>query len=260
MKTAITDPKSGALDASIKEKVLLGGDLSALTEQQRLAYYSNLCESLGLNPLTRPFEYIILNGKLTLYARKDATDQLRKIHEISIEIKDRRLMGDTYEVLALASMLVDSSGRVRADESIGAVFLPEKGESRANAIMKAETKAKRRVTLSICGLGWTDEAEVETIPGAVVLTTKPLEQPAPVQTKPEAGKTPVAEQKPPTRAKFVKVIQEKIKELNRENTIKWFDEHALAYEGITDRNEQEKYYNDLIQAIKNQSEETNAKT
>jgi hypothetical protein len=32
--------------------------------------------------------------------------------------------------------------------------------------MKATTKAKRRATLSICGLGWLDETEVETIPHA----------------------------------------------------------------------------------------------
>jgi hypothetical protein len=37
---------------------------------------------------------------------------------------------------------------------------------KANAIMKAVTKAKRRVTLSICGLGFLDETEVETIPEA----------------------------------------------------------------------------------------------
>jgi hypothetical protein len=30
--------------------------------------------------------------------------------------------------------------------------------------MKAETKAKRRVTLSIAGLGWLDETELETMP------------------------------------------------------------------------------------------------
>ena len=35
-----------------------------------------------------------------------------------------------------------------------------KGEVRANAILKAVTKAKRRATLSICGLGWLDESEV----------------------------------------------------------------------------------------------------
>jgi len=32
--------------------------------------------------------------------------------------------------------------------------------------MKAVTKAKRRLTLSLCGLGWLDETEIETIPDA----------------------------------------------------------------------------------------------
>jgi hypothetical protein len=41
-----------------------------------------------------------------------------------------------------------------------------RGEALANAIMKAETKAKRRATLSICGLGFLDETEIETIPDA----------------------------------------------------------------------------------------------
>ena len=41
-----------------------------------------------------------------------------------------------------------------------------KGEALANALMKAETKAKRRVTLSLCGLSWPDESEVESIPEA----------------------------------------------------------------------------------------------
>jgi len=40
-----------------------------------------------------------------------------------------------------------------------------KGDALASALMKAETKAKRRVTLSIAGLGWLDETELATIPG-----------------------------------------------------------------------------------------------
>jgi hypothetical protein len=57
----------------------------------------------------------------------------------------------------------------RHDESIGAVPIEGlKGENRANALMKGETKAKRRVTLSICGLGILDESEVESIAGAQV--------------------------------------------------------------------------------------------
>jgi hypothetical protein len=46
-----------------------------------------------------------------------------------------------------------------------------KGEIRANLILKAITKAKRRATLSICGLGFLDETEVEDIPAAA--KTKP---------------------------------------------------------------------------------------
>jgi hypothetical protein len=36
--------------------------------------------------------------------------------------------------------------------------------------MKADTKAKRRVTLSIGGLGWLDETEVDSIPDTRVFT------------------------------------------------------------------------------------------
>ncbi len=140
------------------ERVLLTGDLSKLTPDQRLSYYNATCKSLGLNPLTKPFAYIQLNGKTVLYALKDATEQLRTIHNISLLIPARELHDDVYVVTARA---VRSDGR--QDESTGAVSIGGlKGEAKANAMMKA----KRRVTLSICGLGMLDETEVETIPGA----------------------------------------------------------------------------------------------
>ncbi len=62
----------------------------------------------------------------------------------------------------------------REDEAIGAVSVRGlSGDALANAIMKAETKAKRRVTLSIVGLGWTDESEVDSIPGAQTVRVDP---------------------------------------------------------------------------------------
>ena len=76
------------MDAQLAESVLLGGDLSKLTPAQRVNYYQRVCTSLGLNPLTKPFDYINLNGKLTLYAKKDAADQLRKINGESIDDVD----------------------------------------------------------------------------------------------------------------------------------------------------------------------------
>src|SRR5262245_46457511 len=78
------------------ERVVALGDLSRLTPDQRAAYYFEICRSLQLNPLTRPFEYLTLNQKLVLYARKDATDQLRARHRINLEITAREKVDDLY--------------------------------------------------------------------------------------------------------------------------------------------------------------------
>lgn len=144
------------------EQVVMAGDLAKLNAEQRVTYYRKVCESSGLNPYSNPFAYITLNGKLTLYAKKDCTEQLRKINGVSIEELDDKLIDDIYVVTAKAK---DKTGRI--DQAKGAVVIGNlKGEAKANAIMKAETKAKRRVTLSICGMGWTDESEIDSIPNA----------------------------------------------------------------------------------------------
>jgi hypothetical protein len=149
-----------SLPPEVLEKIVIGGDLSALNAAQRAEYYSAVCRSLRLNPLTKPFEYLTLNGKLRLYALRDCADQLRRLHGISIYIANRERLSDIYVVTARAK---DRQGR--EDESTGAVTVGNlKGDSLANALMKAETKAKRRVTLSIAGLGWLDETELDTIP------------------------------------------------------------------------------------------------
>ena len=146
------------------EEALVMGNLAALSADERMEYYKRVCESVGLNPLTKPLEYIALSGKLTLYATKNAAEQLRSIHKISLSIVSRETIEGVYVVTARAT---DKTGRF--DEATGAIPLAGlKGEALANAFMKAETKSKRRVTLSICGLGMLDETEVESIPGAVV--------------------------------------------------------------------------------------------
>ena len=185
MSTAIatTQQPEGQEYAAIIERVLATGDLAKLSSQDRLNYLNAICRSCGLNPLSQPFQYITLNGKLTLYARKDATDQLRKIHNVSINIVSREHINDVYIVTARAT-----TPEGRTDESIGAVALGRlAGDLLCNAIMKAETKSKRRVTLSICGLGFLDESEIETIPD-VVLHDEP-QQPALVEaeTKPNGN-------------------------------------------------------------------------
>jgi len=149
-----------ARPGDIIEAVVAKGDLARLTPEERTRYYIEVCKSVGLNPFTRPLEYITLSGKLTLYARREAADQLRQIHGISIEIISQKVDGDLLIVHAKAR---DKSGRT--DEDFGAVNVGGlRGEARANGMLKAITKAKRRVTLSIAGLGFLDETEVEDIP------------------------------------------------------------------------------------------------
>ncbi|EKS1374837.1 hypothetical protein QBA87_001371 [Campylobacter coli] len=139
------------------ELALVKGDLSKLSDVERASYVKNLCESLGLNMLTKPFEYIVLNGKLTLYVNKSATDQLRQIRKVSITKTEVAQVGDIYMVTAYAAT---PDGRTDCDT--GALNIKNLGgDNLANAIMKAITKAKRRVTLSICGLGMLDESELD---------------------------------------------------------------------------------------------------
>lgn len=140
--------------------LVLNGDLSKLNNEQKVDYYNKFCSSLGLNPLTQPFEIINLNGKLKMYAKKDATEQLRRIYGVSIDGMNHNFVNDMCIVTVTGK---DKSGR--SDTATGVVSIKGlQGENLSNAIMKAESKSKRRFTLSICGLGMLDEIEIDSIP------------------------------------------------------------------------------------------------
>ena len=201
------------VDNAIISNLVLQGDISKMTAEQRTAYYKQFCESLGLNPLTQPFQILKLknNGveKEILYATKDCTEQLRKLHGVSITGLETKDLRGVYIVTASAKDKND-----RTDASTGVVSLTKSetkwdndkkryvptgkiieltGDDLANALMKAETKAKRRVTLSICGLGMLDESEIETISDAQVIKMDEkaqAPQPAKKPAKIEASEKP----------------------------------------------------------------------
>jgi len=178
MSKEIVKTDNTTLDKSVVLS-LLQGDISGLSVDEKVKYYGQLCLSLGLNPATKPFQIIVFkDNKESLYALKDATDQLRKIHGVSVVESLQELK---EEICIVRIRVQDSSGKF--DVATGVVPLVEpiyeyKNGKRvatdkvrklnalelANAIMKAETKAKRRATLSICGLGMLDESELDTIP------------------------------------------------------------------------------------------------
>jgi hypothetical protein len=160
----MTQNKNQDQSVSIANQLILQGDLSKLSANDKVRYYNGYCERMGLDPFTKPFDILRLNGKEVLYCTRSGTQQLNKLHKVSHTITSRDTNADAgvYIVTSKAS-LPDG----RCTESIGAVNIAGlKGEMYANAIMKAETKAKRRATLDLLGLGVLDESEAETIPNA----------------------------------------------------------------------------------------------
>ena len=143
-------------------ELLASGNLDQFTPKEKVEYLSRVCEATGLNPLTRPFEWLRLNGKTVLYASKGCADQLRKINGISIRVTEKKIEDG---VLFITVEGTDKSGRT--DTDLGALPVGNlKGDQLANAVMKCLTKAKRRLTLSMCGLGIMDESEFDTLDNA----------------------------------------------------------------------------------------------
>jgi hypothetical protein len=140
-------------------EILATGNIDQLTPKEKIEYVARICDSVGINPLTRPFEFLRFQNKTVLYASKGCADQLRKVNNISIKVTEKKIEDG---VLFITVEGTDKSGRI--DTDMGAINVSGlKGEALANATMKGLTKAKRRLTLSMCGLGIMDETEFESI-------------------------------------------------------------------------------------------------
>ena len=214
---------------NVVSQLILNGDLSKLAANDKVRYYNGYCERMGLDPFTKPFDILRLNGREVLYCTRSGTQQLNKLHSVSHLITSRELIESVgvYQVTSKAS-LPDG----RCTESIGAVNITGlKGEAYANAIMKAETKAKRRATLDLLGLGVLDESEAETIPNAepasIALVQEPEELPQ-IESKecPTLGTLLIALSKTQTL--------DDIKELYFANTSK-VEHNAFVKEAFTNR-------------------------
>lgn len=184
MSKAVAKQQVTQISAQALSQVILQGDLRQLSAADKVSYYYKVCEVVGLNPLTKPFDYIVLNNKEVLYANKGCAEQLREIHKISIKIANVQTIDGVYVVVVEAS-----TPKGRVDSSTAAVTIKGLvGDALANAYMKCETKAKRRVTLSICGLNMLDETEVndssDVVPPPAAHEPTPVVLPKPVQVGP----------------------------------------------------------------------------
>lgn len=167
------------IDGETLSKLVLGGDLSKLNDEQTLAYYAYRCKALGLDPGTKPFDLLTLNGKKVMYATKECSAQISQRDKLSVTVVSDGSIGDIYRVVARAQ-----SPDGRATDDMGCVNIKGlSGDNLCNAMMKATTKAKRRAILTHAGLGMMDETEIETV------SIKPTrdQKPAPAPTVKREG-------------------------------------------------------------------------
>ena len=171
------DPELGG---RVIESLVLRGDVSALSPSDRARFYIQTCEGLGLNPHAQPFAFLRLNGKEILYATRGATDQLAAIHRVTREIIDGPKVIDLAGTKLAYCVCRASLPNGRHETSTKTLPFTDP----INVLMKCETGAKRRATLSILGLSLLDETELETIPASVQQQTSQVDLGAarPVET------------------------------------------------------------------------------
>jgi hypothetical protein len=146
------------------ESLVLRGDISALTPADKAAYYMRTCESLGLNPHSQPLTFLKLNGKEILYASRGATDQLAAMHRLNRKMVDGPKVIDLGGTKVVFAVCEATHPNGRTETAIATLPFTDP----VNVYMKAETKAKRRATLSILGLGMLDESELAGIPASAM--------------------------------------------------------------------------------------------
>jgi len=189
---------AAALAPDVVARLVLDGDLSRLTDSQKVAYYNTLCVRVGLDPATQPFKLLKLDGKLVMYADKGAAQQLSDQRHISHQVVSREKFDDVYSVTVRATMpdgrFTDEDGIVSLTDFKDGKEIVLKGKALANAMMRATTKAKRRAVLALLGLGIMDETELDTVAGQ---TVEMPALPPPVVHEPKALPEPKPEQKSP---------------------------------------------------------------
>lgn len=151
--TADREQAAGAL-----AHVLGTGDLYQLTNEQRVAHYLNLCSSLGLNALSRPFQWIEFKdgdnspAVLTLYFKPSGAAQMLRNHQISFHFPRKEIVGELFVVEVEGMAPNGRKGSATKYVPLTNRYGKLTGNRLSNAFMAAESGALRRLALNMFGL------------------------------------------------------------------------------------------------------------
>ena len=144
--------------------ILARGNIASLSEEDRTKYILALCDALCLDPRFKPIDLISgQGGTVTPYLNRGATDSLARREGIQrttvVPPKEVEINGVKC-VLCVARATDVKTGRY--EERVATAVNKDAG----NAFMRVETKAIRRATIALLGIGLIDESELDGIRGA----------------------------------------------------------------------------------------------
>jgi hypothetical protein len=206
------------------------GNVSQLNDTEKDFVLSKLCERYDLDPILRPFDLISFRGVAKFYMTASATNQLADKKKLSRKVVSIEL--DAEKMIARCSVQVsDPSGRCEDSNafiSIGKYLPPSKdnpvmkkvlldGEDLANALLKLETKAKRRATLSFFGIldagaDFEDKPTVQPDPFIDVKDSEDEPKKLVEAKKPRKTAEKTEEIKKPEKTEQIPLVQTKTKE------------------------------------------------
>jgi len=146
---------------------LIRGDVSSVPREALLRYIFLFCERVGISPLAVPFSLVKTQGGMRLVANRNFYDAVASKFSVSREcVAEGFFEGTKLYFTRYRATTPDG----RATEDMALVDTAGlNGNDLANAIMKAHTKGRNRVTRAHLGFPFPDESEAETVPDASVV-------------------------------------------------------------------------------------------
>ena len=161
--TTTTEIDGGALrEELLAQAHAEGKDTRSLKPADRRDVLVGLARKLGLNPMSNAVMFLLTNGRETLYVTKQGTDQIAA----AAKLRRETIKGPEVQVIEGRKVVFCQVRATHPDGRSEVSTATLALQDVVNDLMKCETKAKRRATLSVCGLGLLAEDEIETIPGA----------------------------------------------------------------------------------------------
>lgn len=143
------------VSAAAIHQVITAGDLSVLSEHDRIAYYLESCRDLGLNWRTQPFALVKLKGGvMKLYLTVDGAEQLAAVNRLRVEVARTEQIKGAY-IVHMRATLPDGRGVTKMG---GKDIHNLAGDALIDAMKKAESQAYRRAVKAAASLATFDPA------------------------------------------------------------------------------------------------------